>query len=221
MRLLLCLLAFLPFLEAFVLPQITFNSNVQVDDVLAESQSRSPQHIVLDALDYKSSATGCKKVCAMADHINNKRKHMRRIWEMAQVDGWLNIWLKAVPYNDWPYRVAKYIWDKPSPDIDCGSMEADNCHPLNNNCCKPPDHVAIDHYSSYTNKTQTPYARTAESKRRDTSFTGRQRDFILPPRHCTNSFRISPFKMPLVWAGSYLTGTVPATQTLRPMLRPF
>ena len=119
-----------------MLPQITFKPNVQVDDVCAESQSRSPQQLVLDALDYKSSAIGCKKVCLMSDHISNKRKHMRRIWKRAQVDGWLAIWLKAVPYKDWPYQVAKYIWDKLSPDIDCGSMQADNCHPLNNHCCK-------------------------------------------------------------------------------------
>lgn len=135
MRLLLCLLVLLPFLEAFVLPRITFNSNVQVDDVCAEGQSRSPQQLVQDALDYRSSATGCKEVCPMADHISNKRKDMRRIWKRAQVDGWLEVWLKAVPYKDWPYRVAKQIWDKPSPDIQCGSMEG-NCHPLNNNCCK-------------------------------------------------------------------------------------
>ena len=53
MRLSFCLLTLAPsFLTAWVIPQISFGPDVNVNNDCAESKSRSPQQLVLDALDY-------------------------------------------------------------------------------------------------------------------------------------------------------------------------
>ena len=154
----------------------------------------------------------------MVDHIYNNRKRNKHIWKKAEVDGWLAIWLKAVKYNNWPTRVAKYIWGKQSPDISCGSMETSNCKPLSNNCCKHQKSLyQLTPARAHANTAQISYARTARSKHRASSFTGQQRGFTTRPRHCTSSSRIWPSKTLWVLVTSWLTGMGPATQIPRSM----
>ena len=148
--------------------------------------------------------------------MNPKRN--RHIWKKAEVDGWLAIWLKAVDYKHWPTRIARYIWGKQSPDISCGSMDSTSCAPLDNNCCKYQKSLChLTTARSHANETQISYASMARSKHLVTYFTTQQRDFTTRPLDCTSSFRIWPLKMFLVFMTSWLTGTVPAIPTLRPM----
>lgn len=86
--------------------------------------------------DDESNPISCKKVCPLARTVNNKRHHNKHIWNKAEVDGWLSIWLKAVAYKRWPERVAKNIWPHKVVDIHCADMHSTECGPVTTNCCK-------------------------------------------------------------------------------------
>jgi hypothetical protein len=75
----------------------------------------------------------CKDACPYSKRITNNRKHMRKLWNKLEVDGWFEIWRKALPYKNWSKHLAKNIWPKLAPNIDCTSMEG-TCKPLSDDC---------------------------------------------------------------------------------------
>lgn len=108
---------------------------IQALGALAQSQFpfNSENSHDIDSVSGKFDPQSCADVCPLANTINNNTKHSKELWNKIEVDGWLEVWLKAVPYSRWPNRIAKYIWKNDVPNFDYASLTGD-CRPMDDNC---------------------------------------------------------------------------------------
>jgi hypothetical protein len=88
----------------------------------------------INSRDGKFDILSCADVCPLTDTIYGDREHNREIWNKVEVNGWFEIWLKAVPYSNWPNHIAEYIWPKQTPNFNCASLSG-ACKPMDDNCC--------------------------------------------------------------------------------------